>query len=93
MPNKSTKRAGGINSKRVVRCETASLRVPALEQFTSTVVSPRPAPIPLFAPKSEKPVTRQEAQIFLDKLVSVYMEHARMIVKNSPKTELPEIGS
>ncbi len=91
MPDKSTKRDEGINSKRVVRCGTASLRVPALEQLTSTVVSSAPAPIPLFAPQSDKPVTRQDAQLFLDKLASVYLEQARIIVKTPKKTQMPRV--
>ncbi len=91
MPNKSTKGAGGINSKCGVQCETARLSVSALKQLTSTVVFYSPAP--LFAPMSEKLITRQQAQIFLDKLASVYLEHARMIVKTPLKTELPEIDS
>lgn len=93
MSNKSPKRAEGKNNMRVVQRDTRSLMVPALEQVTSTVVSSSPASIPLFVRLSEEPVTRQEAQLFLDKLASVYLEHARMIVKTSPKKELLKIGS
>lgn len=90
MPKISTKRDGKTTGKQAVQRETASLAAMGLEQRASTDVSSTLTCPPPILRTPEQTVSRQEAEMFIDKLARTYFMHARILVKETTETEPSE---
>lgn len=90
MPKSSTKRVGGTRGKGVTKRETTGLTFFASNPVASTAVSSNTSCVLPIVQTAEHTVSRQEAEIFLDKLARAYLMHARILVNDTPKTKPPE---
>lgn len=90
MPKISTKRVGETKGKGVVKREAIGSTFPSSNPVASTDASSNSSCVLPVVQTPEHAVSRQEAEMFLDKLARTYLMHARILVKDTLKTEPPE---
>lgn len=91
MSKNPTRRVGETDGNGVIKGKAIRSIFPGPSPVASTAVPPNSSSIFPVVQTHEHAVSRQEAELFLNKLARTYLLHARILVKAARKTEPPQI--